>query len=227
MENNLNSFPLNLLYRVFRTEEAALKASETSDFNATLYYVLSFLTQRERQVFNFIYMKNLSYADTAKTLGISKSRVCHVNNDILRKLRSARYANFLYFGIEEAHRKEINAYRNEGEKNAERAYKQGVRDGYKQGVRQGTISAVKMQDRTSMPITVLKVSNRVIDDLYAHGIRTVGDLLCIDNFRIIRDIGYKHNIALITALTEIGIDYYNMEDLSDEEKAEENEKEAS
>lgn len=227
MKNYLNSFPLNLLYRVFRTEEAALKASQAKDFNATLYYVLSLLTSRERQVFNCIYMKSLPYADTAKTLGISRSRVCHVNNDILRKLRSAGNANYLYFGIEEAHRKEIEAYRNEGEKNAEKAYAKGVSDGYEQGFKAGAVNAIKMQDRTGMPITVLKVSNRIIDDLFAHGIRTVGDLLCIENFRTIKDIGSKHNIALIAALKEIGIDYLGMEDLTDEGKAEENEKEAS
>ena len=46
--------------------------------------------------------------------------------------------------------------------------------------------------------------------------------ISIENFRIIRDIGIKHNIAIIAALKEIGIDYENMEDLSYEEEKEKN-----
>ena len=222
MEFKINSFPANLLYRVFRTKEAAEEAMKNKDIDQTLHYVLHGLTKRESQIIENIYVYGLSYAETAKKLGISRSRVGHINNDIIRKLRSAKNVDYLYFGIEESNRRKIQVYKNEAEKKAAKAYDKGFNDGYEKGLKDGTTNAVKMQDRTKMPITVLNVSNRVIDDLFTHGIRTVGDLLCIENFRIIRDIGIKHNIAIIAALKEIGIDYENMEDLSYEEEKEKN-----
>lgn len=220
MEINLNEFPANFLLSVLRTPESVSIAMNTKDFTGSLYYVIGTLSEREQDIIRCIYQKHMKISDVSRYLKITKNRISQIKSDILKKCRSAQNIQYLYFGISQTYQCDMKLMQSEGEKAARKRYEEGYKKGYESGVVDGAASAIKMQDRTIMPISVLRVSNRVLDDLYKYGLRTVGDLLCIENFTVIKDIGYKHNIDLINALKLIGIDCKNMEDLYEESLSE-------
>jgi len=72
----------------------------TNDIMAGMDYVMSELTEREREVLRQRYMERKTYAAIAESLGVSKSRIQQNEYHAFRTMRYIRNMGFLLYGKE-------------------------------------------------------------------------------------------------------------------------------
>lgn len=89
-------YPRNMLMTLV---EGKIEIPEiTDDIIAGMDYVLSTLTEREREVLRQRYMERKTYAAIAESLGVSKSRIQQNEYHAFRAMRYIRNMGFLLYG---------------------------------------------------------------------------------------------------------------------------------
>lgn len=106
-----------------------------SDFDSSVDYVLTTLTEKEQRVIAYRYKEKLALEESGKREGVTRERIRQIQQKALRKMRNPSRSNILRFGIKETERKkeeerkafEAQAISEKGR--LKRLYEQGVEIG--------------------------------------------------------------------------------------------------
>lgn len=176
------NYPRNLFLALTEKTELEPPASITADNLAGLHYVLSLLDEREREIIRLRYEESHTQAAIGEMFGISGGRIRQIEQKVLRKLRTPPKWNYIKCGISGNMKRLVaDSY--------SRGYTEGYKIGYKNGdhdARNG-VSAPKVPDEIlNLPIETLGLSVRAFNCLKAARCDLIGDVVRLDEERIMR-----------------------------------------
>lgn len=214
-------YPENLLINVFdKTEYDVFDKRETrflpvdKDVRDGIDYVLSKLTERERQVIKFRYEDMMTLGDVGRELSLTNERIRQIEAKALRKMRQPINAGYLLYGI---HGYGIRMRRNAAERElrkateAERRAKELYAEAEKltgEGKKQAAMKLYTEEEIADTTIDELELSVRSYNALKRNGISTVLELRNLiekdgeDALKKIRNLGVKSQREVLLA-------YYN------------------
>ena len=196
---DMRSYPMNLLHAVDCKHTWEIPNSLTADSSAGLVYALSTLTQTAQMWVYLRFQEGLSAQDTAAQLELSPEAEKQLRKDTLQKLRFPYRWNYIRYGIQGNIDRLIT-----------QAQADSFREGYRKGLEDGnagTRPAAPGQELLDQPIEVLPLNTRCRNALDHACLRTLGDLVPLDYYDImkIRGLGASGANCVARALVDAGI----------------------
>lgn len=197
MEKNIiQQFPRNLLNYLEHSNE---HNRISGDRRNGIEYAVSTLPENGRKWISLRFREGFSSEETARSLGLTLEQERKLRQDTLRKLRSTKRREWIAYGIEGNVRQIKELTRAE-------AYEEGYRKGLEDG-KTGKFPQTPDAATLSQPVAVLPIPNRILCRLTVEGYTTVGSLLDMDEFQIMRTRGLGACSAgkVALALRQLGL----------------------
>lgn len=195
-KGSAQSFPLNFLNHLEQSEE---RKNISGDRRNGIEYAISTLPENGRRWISLRFRDGVSAEQTAQTLGLTLAQERELEQDTVRKLRYTSRWDWIAYGIEG------NVKRIKTQVRAE-AYEEGYRKGLEDG-HGGKVPHTPDAATLALPISALSLPNRTRHSLTMDGRTTVGSLVDMNQFQImrIRGLGTGGAEKVGLALRQLGI----------------------
>lgn len=202
------NFPYNLYDEVFKDEDLEEEKHYPEDFEGSVQYVLTTLTERERVIILYRYTQGLTYDAIARIMGVTRERIHQVEAKALRKLRHPKRSKYFKLGVSGVIESVIQS---ELALEKEKSYQAGYKDGYRDGSIDpmetvGGFGAKNSYVALDWKIEELDLSTRSYNALRRAGIDNVRDICLYDDLRRIRNLGKTSRLEIICKLEELSLD---------------------
>lgn len=176
------------------------------DFEASLWYVLYQLPERNRDIFLKVERDNTPVRVVGLEYGVSGQRIFDLNKETKANMLSF-WGEILSKGVMQYTKDTADVAREYGEKNASViAYKRGYTEGYSDGSKNKLQRHYATEEFDGISLSDLTLSYRTQHYLFDNNLLSVSQIIeCGDNIMKIHNLGKKSLEELITRLKDFGV----------------------